>query len=67
MVWPLIDPESRRLEEPSADDAHRGIVTRAVLVSPDVDIKLGGVIISLQTIVMERGKRKATMVGGTVT
>ena len=58
MAGPSIDPESRWLEEPSADDDHRRIVTRAVLVTLDVDITLGGVIRSLQTIVMEREKRK---------
>ena len=44
MVGPLIDPESRWLEEPSADVAHRRIVARTVLVTPDVDITLRSVI-----------------------
>ena len=67
MVGPLIDPESRWLEEPSADDTHRRIITGAVLITPNVDITLLSVIRSLQTIAMERRKGKVTMVGRTVT
>ena len=57
MAGPLIDPESRWLEEPSADGDLRRTVTGTVLVTPDVDITSGSVIRSLWTIVMERKKQ----------